>query len=211
METLQNRQITSDLIKTYPLFVPPIDLAEKGHINWTKKEARNYFEWFMSMKDTRLNFFLNFFDIQYSTDPEVLFEDKFSKWIFHLFDNNENLISVKKRVAPENASPEIKYIIERDPPRQEFNNLGYSIAADSGLLCAKIVTDNRADLVWDIALAGGKRYINYHKAVLKNPNNDISTEWDPIATGISNIGYAIISSRSYYDYKGTTKSRIEKK
>ncbi len=211
METLQNKEITSDQIKTYPLFMPPIELAEKGHINWTKKEARQYFEWFMSIKDIRLEFFLNFFDIQYSKDPEIIFEEQFAKWIFHLFDNNENLVSIKKRIAPEDASPEMKYLIERDPPRQEFNDLGYAIAADSGLLCAKVVSDNCPDLIWDIALAGGKRYVNYHKAVLKNPNNELSTEWDPIGTGISNIGYAIISSRKYYDYLGTTKSWIDKK
>lgn len=189
--------------------MPPDRLAEKGILNWTKKEALEYFDWFMSVKDRRLQFFLSFFDITYSRDPDILFSQSFSKWVYHLFNNNPVLTVVKKKSAPSDSSPDLKYIMESEPARQELTDIGYTIAADGGILYAACIIDNRPDKVWDIAMKGGKRYINYHKVVVKN-QEDMSSEWDLIGMFIQHIGYSINYARTPYDHAGFIKGIINK-
>ncbi len=199
------------MLKQYPLFLPPAYLAEKGHLNWNKKELKHYFDWFMDNYDNRVTFFLDFFKITYSKDPGIIFNNGFSEMIFNLFDKNPLLTIIKKRSVPLDAKPDIKYLIENEPPRQEFTNLGYSIAADSGLLIAKVVLDNRADLNWGFPTKGGKSYVHYNKVVIRHNTDSFgSSEWDPIGLGIRNIGYPINVSRKPYDYSKSTHNIINR-
>ena len=187
-----------------PLYIPFESL--------NSTEAKTYFEWFMSVKDARTENFMKFFQLTYSISPTTLFPAAFDNWIFQLFDNNPQLVTVKKIPPPSDARPDIKHIIEQDPPRQVLTSLGYAIAADCGLLCAKIIMDNRPDLVWDIVLSGGKRYVHHHKAVIKLPGDKFgSSEWDPILIGIQSIGYPLNISRIPYDYAAKVEGIINKK
>lgn len=203
---------TNQAIKDYPLFMPPDDLAEKGHLNWNKKELKRYFEWYESSYENRIKNFLEFFTIFYSSDPEKIFNSTYSEKIFSLFDNNEMLTSITRRKVPVDATPDIKYIIENEPPRQELTNLGYAIAADSGLLFGKVILDNRPDLVLATPLKGGKSYVHYNKVVIKLSTDTFgSSEWDPIGLGIMRIGYAINVSRTPFNYAKSAKEIINKK
>lgn len=204
--------MNQEMLEQYPLFLPPEDLAEKGHLNWNKKELNRYFEWFMSKFDERVKFFMEFFNLSYSQDPEIIFNERYSEMLFNLFDKNPLLTITKARIVPTNAKPELRYIIENEPPRQEFTNRGHAIAADSGLLFAKVVLENRSDLTWGIPLKGGKSYIHYNKVVIrKNGDSFGSSEWDPIGLGIRNIGYAINVSRKPCDYIKSAKDIIKSK
>ena len=133
-----NRSLNTKMLEQYPLYFPPDDLAEKGHLNWTKKELKRYFEWFMDNYNIRVAFFLDFFKMTYSKDPDIIFSNGLPEMIFNLFDKNPLLTTIRKRNVPLDAKPDIKFLIENEPPRQEFTNLGYAIAGDSGLLIAKV-------------------------------------------------------------------------
>jgi hypothetical protein len=204
-----HRSLNTKLLEQYPLYLPPDDLAEKGHLNWNKKELKRYFEWFMDNYNLRVDFFLDFFKMTYSKDPDIIFSNGFPEMIFNLFDKNPLLTTIKKRNVPLDAKPDIKFLIENDAPRQEFTNLGYAIAGDSGLLIAKVVLDNRTDLSLGIPTKGGKSYVHYNKVVIRQNNDSFgSSEWDPIGLGIGNIGYPINVSRKPYDYPKSIKEMI---
>src|SRR5688572_19640481 len=100
MKTFLGHDIDVGSLAAYPLFLPLEHLAEKGYQNWTKKEAKTYFEWFMSVKDARTGNFMEFFQLTYSVTPTKLFPPAFNGWIFHLFDNNPQLVTVKKVPPP---------------------------------------------------------------------------------------------------------------
>ena len=55
-------------MSTYPLFMPPDELAEKGAKNWNKKEAKIYLDWFLNEKEVRVNHLLSFLEYKLTGD-----------------------------------------------------------------------------------------------------------------------------------------------
>lgn len=206
-----NHDISPELLQRYPLFMPPDDLAEKGLLNWNKKELKRYFDWYLSVFEGRVNFFLEFFNLKYSKDPDAIFSNGYSEMIFNLFDSDPLLTRTQKQHARADENPAIRHMIESETERKVFTTLGYAIATDSGLLYAKVVLDNRPDVTWAVPVKGGKSYIHYNKVVLKEREDAFgSSEWDPIGLGIVNIGYAINVSRKPCDYAKAAKETIQR-
>ena len=201
--------IPPEILQQYPLFIPPYDLVEKGHLNWNKKELKRYFDWYLSVVEGRVSYFLDFFQLTYSSDPDVIFNTAYSEMLFNLFDQDPLLTRTKKQNIPADASPAVRHRIESGPARKEFTAVGFAIAADSGLLSAKVLLDNRPDLTWAVPTKGGKSYVHFNKVVIKDPTDAFgSSEWDPLAWGMINIGYPINVSREPHDYAKAVKEMI---
>jgi hypothetical protein len=55
-------------INDYPLFIPPEEVNSKKPRDWSYKEAKMYFDWFMSVKVDRLEYLLTVLDEDVSCD-----------------------------------------------------------------------------------------------------------------------------------------------
>ncbi|SMD45752.1 hypothetical protein SAMN00777080_4419 [Aquiflexum balticum DSM 16537] len=57
-------------IKDYPLFIPPKEVNSKKPREWSYTEAKVYFDWFMSVKDDRVEYLLTVLDEDLTCDNE---------------------------------------------------------------------------------------------------------------------------------------------
>ena len=171
----------------YTIFKPEEHLAEKGVKNWTKKEATEYFNWFLKVKDKRVDEFLKFFDISLSNQ----------------FDLDLNLISKK---LFQHLTENREFTDQLENGRLVLNKYGYSVIGDFGLLLSKNFETKYTKLKWVI---GGKpkSYHSYNLPVLEGFENG---EWDFIFTSIQKFGYAMNHINEPYDWSGFYNELIDK-
>lgn len=127
----------------YPFFAPPDHLASKVSHERTPQEAREYFNWFMENRHTRIANFLQYFGENSSecrnwdlkrigaSVAKALYRDPFSEW--------------------------------KDGQRI-LTNRGYALAADFGLLIADMIQSECSSVQW--SLMKRKKDASYNLPVL---------------------------------------------
>ncbi len=162
-------------LKNYPIFAPPEPLASKSHRKWTKKEAQSYFDWLMGCLDPRIAGLLGVLDIEHAEDAD-----------------DRGLIAE----AGERAVRAL-----RDPICSEssadgtpiLTNIGYSLAADIGLLVARQVCRVVGDkLRWEI-VRKPKSDVSYNLPVLAGFGWDT---YDPVGVSVADAAAVLAGRRS---------------
>ena len=131
-------------MKDYPLFIPPEQVHSIPQKNWNASQAELYFEWFMSVKDDRVNYLLTALNEVYSNDPESDLKRIGSKVYDELFK------------AP---------FSERENGTIKITNCGLAMAADVGILLANVLMFNNSHIKWEI-LKKPKSDLSYRLPVL---------------------------------------------
>lgn len=127
----------------YPLFIPPEKFFSTKNFDWSLKDAKEYFNWFMSVKDERSTQYLEYlsiedekldFDILGKKIYETLYDDEFS------FRDDEGVF--------------------------RLTNAGYAFAADTSIVLSDYIVKKYKDKVyWDI-VKKPKSDISYHLPAL---------------------------------------------
>ena len=128
----------------YPLFLPPAPLYEKSHFDWTLREARAYFDWFVAQVEPRRQALLEYLEERDDGDAAAL------------------LARVGSRVAALVAREPFSVPSERG---RELTNAGYALAADAGLLLARSLLSKNPRVRWEI-VRKPKRDMSFHLPVL---------------------------------------------
>lgn len=164
-------------MKKYNLFIPPLSLAEKGVKNWNKKEAKQYFDWFLHEKENRVKGLLSYLDYELTGDIERDIQVIGNK-VFDLVNQN-NFHDIRP--------------IDNG---KKLNDSGLALVTDFGLLIANLLERSNPNLKWAI---GGKpkSYHSYNLPVLTGFNNG---EWDFIFTSINKHGFSLNELKSVYDW-----------
>jgi len=137
---------------SYPLFVPPDEVSEKSHREWSKQDADIYFEWRMKSLDDRIRGLLCFFGV-----PE------------HIQLDRGLLLDMGQRAAPALLLEEFSSV--DDSGERNLTYAGYALAADMGLLTAKILLRTVDTIQWTI---------------IRKPKNDMLYNW-PVLTGFGGM------------------------
>jgi hypothetical protein len=164
-------------MNTYPMFTPPEDLAVIGAKNWKKKEAQRYFDWLMSEKSTRVDYFLKYIGYVLTSNDEK--DLKEISPLLYTSINNDSFYSIR----------------EFDNAKQ-LNDMGLAMACDMGLLLAQLLQESKPQLYWEIG-KGPKTYHSYNLPVLKQ---FVNREWDLLFTSISKNGYSLNELKQPYDW-----------
>lgn len=155
-------------MKEYALFTPPESLAIIGTKNWKKKEAQEYFDWFMRVRKQRVSDFLDFIGYDLTGNVE------------------QDLNTISQKLFDRVNTPDFYSIREVDGAKK-MNDQGLAIAADTGLLLAQLLENAKPNLYWEIA-KGPKSYHSYNLPVLKEFE---SGDWDLVFTMINKVGYSL--------------------
>lgn len=131
---------------SYPIFSPPADLAAKPHRTWTKSEAQRYFDWLMTQSSERTDQLLEFLGLEaFTLDRELL-------------------VAAGRRVG--DLLSHDGYSSTTSNGRRELTNHGHSLAADMGLLTARVIQAHATHAVkWSI-MRRPKSDLSYNLPVL---------------------------------------------
>lgn len=113
----------------YKLFLPPDHLAEKGRKNWNSKEADEYFDWLLSVKDKRVSNLLKKLEYNFSDNLKTD------------LDQIESKVALLLVTSPFSNFKNKTY---------ELTNYGLAVAADVGLTIADLLLRNNSNLYWKV-------------------------------------------------------------
>jgi len=131
------------LFSKYNLFLPPEHLTQTKAYLWSKREAKEYFKWFLSIKDDRLNQFFKYLGREDADKGDLLV-------IAREVENRINSFFLRERVNGE---------------RLDLTNEGYAIAVDFGLYLSRSLLQSHDNLYWDF-VKKPKNDLNYHLPVI---------------------------------------------
>ena len=153
--------------RKYPVFVPPAELAEKTTKEWSKSEATHYFDWFLGVLDERVAGLLSFLGLDSHSNPETLLHKVDSKVKDLLQDEQFFCVT---------------------PNGKKLTNEGYALAADIGLLLAKLlITNANGKVYWEI-LRKPKTERSFNLPVLRG----FGTMYlDPVAGSIGDVAWIL--------------------
>jgi hypothetical protein len=146
----------------YPLFQPPPPFFEKSHFDWTQKEARAYFDWFLAQVEPRTRTLLGYLDERDDADAPVL--------LGRIGQKVAALVPHEPFSTPAGAG-------------RDLTNRGYALGADSGLLLARCILRDHPGVRWEI-LRKPKREMSFHLPVLVGCG---PVHVDPIGATIANL------------------------
>lgn len=135
----------------YPFFIPPAHLAARKPRDWSKSEADEYRNWLVSSVEERVTFLLEFLGVSSKAKPEELLENAGRKAVEQL---NNDVFS------------------EPGPRGKRLSNKGYALAADMGLLVAKLLLENYDNRVYWHTIRRPKRELSYNLPVLEGFDNN---------------------------------------
>jgi hypothetical protein len=166
-------------IHKYPLISPPLAF-NKPHTA-TSKEARELFDWFILVKDERVQILEKaiqttpgFENWQANFQPESLAE--LQSWLKKVVETRPMTLEETKE---EEAKIKEQFIGILKPPTQTLTSRTVSLAFDAGIYMGEILRRNNKDLKWELCkgksfnskqpvLAGfGKAAFN-HRLILQN-------------------------------------------
>uniref|UniRef100_UPI00402BD281 hypothetical protein n=1 Tax=Methylomonas sp. PHL2-19 TaxID=3438878 RepID=UPI00402BD281 len=149
----------------YPVFAPPIELAEKQPREWSKAEAEAYFKWFLANFDSRVNGVLDFLKLNDQDPPNIL--------LFNAQEKLEELLLNEQFVTSL-------------PAGRKLTNKGYAVAADLGLLVARLLLEHgQGKVAWNI-LKKPKTDQSYNLPILIGFGE---IHFDPIAWSIGDASW----------------------
>jgi hypothetical protein len=165
---------------TYPLFAPPIDLAEKHPADWTKAEAKRYFEWLMSVIAERVAMIKSVLGLRDSDAPEDV-----------LGAAGNEMAGVLRLPGVSTAGRTVRSVLRGHEIESQTGPLlsvvGYALAADLGLLVAALLRQNCPDLQWEI-VQKPKSDAFYNKPVLRPFG---AAHMDPIQVSV-NVAHQLL-------------------
>lgn len=167
-------------LRNYPSFSPPESLASKSHRDWSRKEAQSYFDWLMGCLDERVATVLRFVGIQYAerVDPRDLLSQA-GAWADR---------ALRDPACSKSSGSGMGSI-------PVLTNIGYSVAADLGLLTATQIVRTVGDKVhWEI-VRKPKSDVSYNLPVLAGFGRDT---YDPIGVSVADAA-AVLAGRRYSD------------
>lgn len=161
----------------YPPFIPPSRLSEKPHREWSKAEAEHYSEWLVGSIDVRTDALLNYFGL----DPGA-------------WEPRDLLMRLGALVAEHLGDAQFS---ERQADgATTLTNAGHALAADAGLLTAKLLlraTGRR--LRWEV-VRKPKSDLSYNLPVLAGFNHNLIL--DPVGGSIAEAR-AVLAGRGSGD------------
>lgn len=131
-------------VKDYPLFIPPSEVHSKKPREWNSIEAKIYFDWFMSVKDDRVDYLLTVFDEVFTGNIEA--------------DLKRLGQDVYETLKKEPFSSE-------EPTGKTITNTGLAIATDMALLVSRMIINKHPKIKWGI-VKKPKRDISYQLPAL---------------------------------------------
>lgn len=132
----------------YPLFLPSDKLAEKGRINWTKSEAKEFFNWYISEIPYRVLYLLSYVGIEnidLNTVKSDILDEIHAKVLGKLNEENGLIILNKEGI-------------------KELSNSGYSFLVDVASLLSVIILNEYTRL--EFTIASGKSNVYYNWPVI---------------------------------------------
>ena len=142
----------------YPLFAQPAALAEKPRTAWTMAEARRYFDWLMSVLPGRVATVTRFLGLESDGSPADMLlaaGEQMARFLPMPGVSTEGWIVrsvLRGHEIETNTGPVVTAI-------------GYSLAADLGLLMATMLRAGCPDLRWEI-VTRPRSDADYHLPVL---------------------------------------------
>lgn len=143
----------------YPLFIPPAPLHPKDRREWSPKEAQAYYDWLLSILKERTDSLLTYFGEQLGEPEETLMRmgEKVAAALrtqeFFEHSEGEPILLKQKHVVVTEGGPTL-------------TNRGYALAADMGLLVARLLLEAcGSKLRWEI-LKKPKREFSFNLPVL---------------------------------------------
>lgn len=137
----------------YTKFIIPEHLASKGHKNWNKKQAKEYFDWFINEKSKRVQIFIDYFNIQNFNASIKAFID-LKESLYKTLIKSE--FSENKLVFNEFFKKEINNI--------ELTDTGFAIGADLGLFIL-FIFEKSTGLKFEWTINTNKRASNVNMPV----------------------------------------------
>lgn len=148
-KTIKNRIILNmeekGLITEYPLFLPSDALADKGRVNWTKKETKEFFDWYISEIPGRIEFLTDYLGIE-----KVDLKKVNSNFIPKLDEK------VLYKLKDSNALTELN-----EKGGVMLTNEGYAFLVDVGSLFSHILLNEYPKLKFTIAQGKSHPYQNW--------------------------------------------------
>jgi hypothetical protein len=149
----------------YSIFSPPVTLAAKPPKDWSKLEAEAYFDWFLSVLDSRVRNLLNFLDLDDSQEDSMLLSKAQEKC--------EQLLTTEQFTSTL-------------PTGRKLTNQGYALSADLGLLVARLlIRRGQGKVAWAI-LKKPKTDQSYNLPVLTGFG---VAHLDPVAGSIGDVAW----------------------
>lgn len=153
---------SSMIEKSYPLFLPPVELARTPTKEWTKHEARTYFNWFVSCLDKRIVDFLQYIDESADQSVESL--------LVRAGDKVESILQASS-------------FYRETGDGLRLSNMGYAVAADCGLLVAKLlIANSNGRATWKV-LSSPRSAQSFNLPVLIGFKSKVAL--DPVAASIA--------------------------
>jgi hypothetical protein len=159
----------------YPLFIPPSPLSEKPHREWSKAEAEDYRQWLTRSIDERADALLHYFRLDASAlEPRDL------------------LLRLGTLVADRLADAEFSKLMPNGP--RTLTNAGHALAADAGLVTARLLLRATAGRVrWEV-VRKPKSDISYNLPVLAGFSNNLTI--DPVGGSVAEAVAVLAGRRS---------------
>ncbi|MFD2557191.1 hypothetical protein [Sphingobacterium tabacisoli] len=127
----------------YPLFIPPEKFFSTKNFDWSLKDSKEYFNWFISTKSNRSNYYLEYLSIQrHEIDFDILCD----------------------RIRDTLFSEE--FSLKTEGGVFDLTNAGYAFAADTSIVLSDYVIDKyKGKVYWDI-VKKPKSDISFHLPAL---------------------------------------------
>lgn len=145
---------------TYTIIQPPFTLKFR---EMSKKELKDYFEWFQSILPQRLDGLAKsvrqtpgFDTWQPDFTPASL--DLLGSWFV-------TQVETRLRTQDELQELESRSTYPIEIPREELTNRSFSLAMDVGMYLSQVFLKNHPTLQWDQPF-GNKKYVDYGQPVL---------------------------------------------
>lgn len=127
----------------YPLFIPPEQFFSTKNFDWSLKDAKEYFNWFMSVKAERSAQYLEYLSIS---------------------GDELDLLLLCERIYSTLSDKEFSF--SDDEGILRLTNEGYAFAADTSIVLSDyIINRYKPDVYWDI-VKKPKSDISYHLPAL---------------------------------------------
>ena len=160
----------------YPLFIPPSSLSEKPHREWSQSEADDYRDWLVRSIDDRTNALLHCFGLDDAENKEP----------------RDILLRLGSRVTERLGDTEFSK--HMPDGTRTLTNAGHALAADVGLLTAKLLLRATSGRIrWEV-VRKPKSDISFNLPVLAGFSNNLTLE--PVGGSVAEANAVLAGRRA---------------